>query len=349
MAYPDLVKAGYFRCVSCHASPGGSDLLTSYGRTISREMLSTWGSEGSEKPLHGFADTPDWLMVGGHIRSVQTYLDNEYVTKGTFFPMQGEVGAGVSYGPVTVAASVGVEGGREDREKRGDVISPWHYLIYNPYEELRVRVGKFTPYYGHVSVHHIDKPRSEFGFGPGSEKVAAEFSFSTETLGFYLTGFQNRPELEVKDDGVSFTAEAFLNDQHRLGLNYRLSETETAHKRLMGLHGQYSQSETFWVPAQIDIEDTETQNAHGIISKFVGWVRPTYQVTKGVNVYAIYQNVRPDWSEPTLTQWNAGLGSQIFPIPHLDFTIQLVHEEVTLVEDETDKAIVGWFTLHYYL
>ena len=50
-AFPEMVRHGYANCITCHISPDGGGVLTAYGRSLSREVLSTWGAEG-EAVLH---------------------------------------------------------------------------------------------------------------------------------------------------------------------------------------------------------------------------------------------------------------------------------------------------------
>jgi hypothetical protein len=40
-AYPWMIKHGYANCATCHSDPSGGELLTSYGRVLSEEFLST--------------------------------------------------------------------------------------------------------------------------------------------------------------------------------------------------------------------------------------------------------------------------------------------------------------------
>src|SRR6185437_3022708 len=80
-AYPELVRYGYANCTSCHVSPSGGGTLTQYGRELSREVLSTWGFEGEERPAY-FINSPEWLNLGGDYRSVYTYQNTPLVNQG---------------------------------------------------------------------------------------------------------------------------------------------------------------------------------------------------------------------------------------------------------------------------
>ncbi|RYZ63714.1 MAG: hypothetical protein EOP05_23120, partial [Proteobacteria bacterium] len=44
-AYPDLIRHNYVNCTTCHVSPTGGGAMTEYGRAMSHELLSAWGTE----------------------------------------------------------------------------------------------------------------------------------------------------------------------------------------------------------------------------------------------------------------------------------------------------------------
>ena len=46
-AEPMFLSKQYPRCTACHYSPSGGGLLTSYGRSLSREEISTFGRRGA--------------------------------------------------------------------------------------------------------------------------------------------------------------------------------------------------------------------------------------------------------------------------------------------------------------
>ncbi|MCY4075482.1 MAG: hypothetical protein OXH04_08650, partial [Acidobacteria bacterium] len=46
-AEPTFLSKQYPRCTACHYSPSGGGLLTPYGRSLSREEISTFGRRGA--------------------------------------------------------------------------------------------------------------------------------------------------------------------------------------------------------------------------------------------------------------------------------------------------------------
>jgi hypothetical protein len=52
-AEPIFLARQYARCTTCHFSPTGGGLLTPYGRSLTREELSTMGRGHSTAPASG--------------------------------------------------------------------------------------------------------------------------------------------------------------------------------------------------------------------------------------------------------------------------------------------------------
>ena len=52
--YPEMVRHGYANCTACHVSPNGGGILTPYGRSLSQELLSTWGAKNESDFMYGF-------------------------------------------------------------------------------------------------------------------------------------------------------------------------------------------------------------------------------------------------------------------------------------------------------
>ena len=109
-AFPDMIRHGYTNCTACHMSPSGGGVLNQYGKSLSKEVLSTWGAEGEENFLHGAVDTTavnDWLVLGGDIRAVQVHQENDLIKRGKFIKMQAGVELGINQPKWAVVGSFG--------------------------------------------------------------------------------------------------------------------------------------------------------------------------------------------------------------------------------------------------
>ena len=51
-AFPEMVRHGYTQCTACHVSPSGGGILTSYGRELAAEVLSTWSYADESQFTH---------------------------------------------------------------------------------------------------------------------------------------------------------------------------------------------------------------------------------------------------------------------------------------------------------
>jgi hypothetical protein len=72
MGFPDLIRHGYTNCIACHVSPNGGGVLTKYGRSLSKELLSTWGREGEEKFAYFAKTSPQFALPRRFARKVQS-------------------------------------------------------------------------------------------------------------------------------------------------------------------------------------------------------------------------------------------------------------------------------------
>lgn len=149
LAYPDAIRHGYANCTTCHFSPGGGGLLTQYGRSVSREVFSTWGYENEEQPLHGLVKFPEWLgtqiVVGGELRYIRVKRSN--VTEAESFLMQAQPRLGLQYKNFKVAAAIGEIKNPRTSEKI-ELALPEIYGIYSARDDLHFRIGRFQPVYG---------------------------------------------------------------------------------------------------------------------------------------------------------------------------------------------------------
>src|SRR5687767_311170 len=106
-AFPEMVRHGYVNCITCHVSPNGGGVMTPYGRELSREVLSAWGTE-NETRFVGFFKTPEWVNLGGDVRLLQYYQDNILKKKTKFMLMQADAEVAVTINKITVDATAGV-------------------------------------------------------------------------------------------------------------------------------------------------------------------------------------------------------------------------------------------------
>ena len=152
-AYPEMVTHGYGNCISCHASPTGGGLLTPYGRALSKELLSmksdSKGNSGSEQFLYNSVHLPKNLQVGGDVRFLQMFLENQYESSGRAIFMQADLEAMYSFSKKTrVLVSAGRQDVAKAQKAMDQFISRRHWINFligseDNIEKHQLRLGRF--------------------------------------------------------------------------------------------------------------------------------------------------------------------------------------------------------------
>jgi hypothetical protein len=144
-AFPGSVRWGYANCTTCHFNVAGGGLLTPYGRQLSRELLSTWGSEKEAEFAYGALPEPAWLALGGDISLVATAradAEGEHVDL-----VQADLEAALTHGRLLAVATAGVDTGQGGLHT-GGLLSRRHYVQVAATSHLSLRTGRFLPNFG---------------------------------------------------------------------------------------------------------------------------------------------------------------------------------------------------------
>jgi len=190
-AEPMFLSRQYNRCTSCHYSPTGGGLLTPYGRSLSRQELSTTGKtdpsapppakgKGEESFLWGaLGDTLAPVDVGIDVRPSHLGLDvGGPSSSSRDFLMTADLLAAwrahgfTVYGEVGRKPAIGVDD--------AGIYSYEHWVGYESPRGLGVRVGRFLPAYGIRLADHTAFTRSLLGFDKYDQVYALELSHTGE-------------------------------------------------------------------------------------------------------------------------------------------------------------------------
>jgi hypothetical protein len=180
-AEPIFLSRQYTRCTNCHYSPTGGGLLTPYGRSLSREELSTFGASRASGAL---GREQDFLFgalgkglgpvsVGLDLRPSHLSIDSTGYSSSRDFLMNAAVAAALQYRKWTFYGQVG-------RQPRGDetrVTSFEHWVMYQSDRGLGFRVGRFLPAYGVRLADHTTFTRATRGFDNDDQIYGAEMSY----------------------------------------------------------------------------------------------------------------------------------------------------------------------------
>lgn len=360
-AFPEIVRHGYMHCTACHTSLVGGDLLNEYGRSLSRELLSqpTLGgkapAEGDEAFLHGFVKTPDWLLAGGDIRILQTFVESKQVSRGRFMIMQVDLDFSAQLSErLRAFFSIGrIEPRLQDATAKDYVSSPRHgveYLISSPEAADRwtLRAGRFLPAYGILFAEHTFVTRGLLEFGPGQERNAAELAWVNDRLSVIATGIFSRAagnQIHSEEGGILQVATA-VGEGTKLGANYYQTRREDGGlkytRRMMGAFAHIGLGKDWY--ALLDVNRPQgADEKWGLVETF----KLGHEITPGLHLIGVHEfaNLNVENSNPKFEAYSAG--AQWFPRPHWDFYGLYRKERNTAVGDDFQDVV--WLIGHYYL
>lgn len=201
-AEPMFLSKQYTRCSSCHFSPTGGGLLTPYGRSLSREELSTTGRTSSNEREHEFlygalGSAPTRLSLGLGLRPARLSLDFDGGSFDRNFLMNADVTAAFRSGEWTAY----VEAGRQGRTGSPAYKSFEHWVSYQKQHGLGVRVGRFLPAYGVRLADHSAFSRTPLGFNTADQVYAVEISHVSDKRLIQLSIGPGRADSVTEDDG----------------------------------------------------------------------------------------------------------------------------------------------------
>ena len=220
-AEPIFLSKQYNRCTTCHYSPTGGGLLTPYGRSLSRQELSTTGRSdptsvtghlGQAQPESGhkeeaflfglLGDTLGPVDVGIDVRPSHLSLDLAGLTSDRNFFMTADLLAAWRSHGWTVYGEVGRQlRPQPDGTQASKVDSYEHWVGYQSESGLGFRVGRFFPAYGIRLADHSAFTRVDLGFDKYDQVYALELSRSTEHHLLQLSFGPGPADAVINDDG----------------------------------------------------------------------------------------------------------------------------------------------------
>lgn len=337
LAFPELFRLGYHSCSSCHVSPSGSGVLTDYGKSIASE-ISTLNWEGSGRSDYGlFQKLPEswqnWFDVGGDSRYIEFQRDKTFQK----FAMQRELEGAVHLNSrMSVVASVGLFGPNGEKAYRKQ------YILYKFNENIRIRLGKFTPAYGILQPDHTIITRRGLGFDALKETYNGEWSFTsglgevfiTGSMGqhFDLEGGQERGlQASSEDERATFVRWAlYAGDNLQFGASYKFGRLGHDLSRMWGLFAMFSPWPQFYALTEGDYKvegENRDQKAHVVSYSKLG-----YEPYRGFHLYYAHEWVGVESAHSYGVQW--------FPLSHFEFNFTY----------KVDQLVNSWVLMsHYYL
>lgn len=208
-AEPMFLARQYTRCSTCHFSAAGGGLLTPYGRSLSREELSTTGrgtrggAREHEFLFGALGEGSGPVSLGIDLRPSRFDVDFVGGSLERNLLMNAELQAAYAKGSWTLYASLG----RQPLGSGTKVDSFEHWVGYQGAKGFGVRAGRFLPAYGVRLSDHTAFTRRGLGFDTFDQLYALELSHASERHLLQLSLGPGRADSILNDDGRrAFTA-----------------------------------------------------------------------------------------------------------------------------------------------
>jgi hypothetical protein len=211
-AEPMFLARQYARCTTCHYSPTGGGLLTPYGRSLSRQEISTTGrsapaqqEQGTEQDfLFGLLGAkPGPVDVGIELRPAHLNVDFGGQSTSRDFFMTADILAAYRAGGWTLYGELG----REPLLPDAKIDSYEYWVAHQSDNGLGFRVGRFMPAFGIHLADHTAFSRADLGFNYYDQVYGLELSYSGQRDLVQVSVSPGRADSIIHDDGRrAFTA-----------------------------------------------------------------------------------------------------------------------------------------------
>ncbi|MGE0763433.1 MAG: hypothetical protein AB7N80_09145 [Bdellovibrionales bacterium] len=349
-AFVENVTHGYQSCRACHLSPSGGGVLTEYGRSLSRELMSTWGPEGIEGAGFGLIPEGENFRIGGDVRSVQTYINNDQKEESRYFRMQQNVELALRAGKTWFIGTFGTQEGPKSVPERGEFLSERHYLLYDAAENLTVRIGKFRLNHGINDPNHTRVTKAGLSFGALSETYNLEVGVHSEKSELFVTSSIGALDQSRMGNERALAASYghYVAENAKLGVSAFIGENEDTRRELLGLWGVTPLfGEKMVLLGEMDYqESTDLTPSREKTRTLAGHTRLGYHLFKGFTPYVVYEYLHSNMFNEDKIK-SPGVGFQFLPLPHLEFQAEYQRQSgLPAAGLENDSVFL---LLHFYL
>ena len=209
-AEPTFLSKQYPRCTACHYSAAGGGLLTPYGRSLSREEISTFGRQGAsgvpaagstageEGFLFGALSSESPLQLGIDVRPSHVAVDLPGRTiADRNFLMNLDLQAAWRRDRWTAYGTVG-----RSPARGGDaLVSYEHWVAWQVSDTVSVRGGRFLPAYGVRFADHTSFTRARLDLAEDDQVYGIELGVSSDRTLLQISAGPGRAQSLFDDDG----------------------------------------------------------------------------------------------------------------------------------------------------
>ncbi len=348
-SFPENVRHGYFSCTACHMSPSGGGVLTPYGRSLSNELMSTFGSTKNSGFL--FSNPEDeskikWLRQQLNIKGVQTYRNTPSVEKAKFIPMQADYELAGDLENFSIVATFGFRS-KDSSQDLKEFFSRRHYGLYRFTDQIVGRIGKFMASFGLNGPDHISATRKGLGWDQGSESYNLEMNFIGESFNHTMTLISNSPEEKSvkKDQGFSVSSSYYWKNNSRLGFSAYQGRQSDFERVVFGPYVTISITEKLFLNSEFFFQDKTIKSDPRHEKGYATFSRLGYETTKGLTLFAQLDRSYLNESDQSTQFDSYGPGIQWLPYPHFDLML-FAGKEKLYSQETTDFA---WLMINIYL
>ena len=351
-AEPIFLSRQYARCTTCHYSPTGGGLLTPYGRSLSRQELSTTGSSGSAQPagneeefLFGaLGDALGAVQLGIEMRP--SHLDFTFgdTSSSRNLFMAADLLAAYRVKEWTFYAQIG----RQPRFEGAKIDSFEYWIARQPEKGIGFRVGRFFPAYGVRFADHTAFNRTGLGFNTYDQLYAVELSRSGERDLIQLSVGPGRAESVLDDEeGRAFTAtgryQLDLDSRTALVISgiYRNESKIEPRNGSGGLAFGFAPTPrvSIWTQADARFRQGDGSTAYTVLNE------TAFEVYRGVWLTASPQ-LRTDFGSASGGVFRVALGANLLPRTHWNVVLKYYRDK-NRASDSVTRTFLA--QLHLYL
>lgn len=344
-SFPDLTRHGYGNCTTCHVSPTGGGVLTTYGRELSREVLAMQSGEKEPYPFHGALDLPKWLKLGGDARFLQLYRNTPTVKEGRFFLMQADVEAAVGSPQLMAVVSTGVV---EESKNEYESETRRYYVMGEVAPQVYVRAGKFMHSFGLNVPDHVIVTKRGLGWDEGSETHNIEATYLGEQLNLSFTAVFGKPDDKAADreqGGVAQISYFFAN-QYKIGMSLFTGSNDSLTRQIGGIWGILGLTKQFFILTEWDALTAKPKGGSAATG-FVSYNKFGYELWQGLQLHLTQELSKADIDDEKFSLLATGLGFQVVPRPHFIIGGLWQKQQRPLISQQWSDF--AWLQLQYYL
>lgn len=352
--FVENVTKGYPNCMACHISSSGGGILNDYGRSLSKEMMSTWTLFSHfEDPYYGVAKNTPNIKFGGQYRNIQIHAENDQVKLKRQFTMQNNVEFAIKYAEAFIVGTIGTKEGPDNSPDKNEFLSERHYIQWQTSVDTQVRAGKFRQQFGINQPNHTRFTKASTGFGSYSE------AYNVDITKFYEWGelnvstslgnlWTNKSEDDEKRNfAANFTH--YMGGNSRVGISLLRGQARNYKRSMVSAHAVFPIFKNFIGRSEIVYENKSNKTSAGLsepIKAIYGDHQYGYKLFKGFMPYLVFEHSQSNVSDNETLILSPGAGFQFLPIPHVELQAQYQKRSYESQPGNTEDKI--FLTMHLY-